>query len=332
MTAADVTAPFDAVVEYPDRTVNPPAVRLGDMAIGDVSAVTVGDCTDLSFVDTGMYDTEAYGAVYLIDDDRPALVDTGIGTNHERVLDLVEEAGLDPEDIEVIALTHVHLDHAGGAGFLVEQCPNADVYVHSIGAPHVADPERLWAGTKSAVGDQIDFYTEPEPVPEERIVEIEGGDSIDLGDHALDVYHAPGHAPHQVVFHDPENDAVFTADAAGIYAPSREEVFPTSPPPNFDPEGCRTDIDTLREIDPEVLCYAHFGPAEASDKLDRYADVLDSWVEAVAAKRAELDDDAVIDHFVAEADAERAVWGATKADAEVAMNVRGVLTALDRGA
>jgi len=330
---ADVTAPFDAAIEYPDANAFAHGSRLSDMAIGDVSAVTVGDCTDLSYVDTGMYDTEAYGAVYLIDDDRPVLVDTGIGTNHERVLDLVETAGLEPEDIEVIALTHVHLDHAGGAGFLVEECANADVYVHPAGAPHVVDPERLWEGTKSAVGDQIDYYTEPEPVPDERIVEVEGGDGIDLGDHALEVYHAPGHAPHQVVFHDPDNDAVFTADAAGIYAPSRDEVFPTSPPPNFDPDGCRADIDTLREIDPGVLCYAHFGPAETGDKLDRYAEVLDSWVEAVAEKRAELgDDEAVVEHFVAEADAERAVWGAEKADAEVAMNVRGVLTALDRGA
>ncbi|WP_436932598.1 MBL fold metallo-hydrolase [Halosimplex halobium] len=301
------------------------------MAIGDVSAVTVGDCTDLSYVDTGMYDTEAYGAVYLIDDDRPALVDSGIGTNYERVLDLVREASLEPADIEVIALTHVHLDHAGGAGFLVEECPNAEVYVHPVGAPHVVDPERLWAGTKSAVGDQIEFYTEPEPVPEARVTEIEDGDTIDLGDHALAVHRAPGHAPHQVVFHDPANDTVFTADAAGIYAPDPGEIFPTSPPPNFDPEECQADIDTLRAIEPEVLCYAHFGPAETGDKLDRYADVLDSWVEAVAAKRAELDDDAaVVDHFVAEADAERAVWGREKADAEVAMNVRGVLAALDR--
>jgi len=301
------------------------------MAIGDVSTVTAGDCTDLSYVDTGMYDTEAYGAVYLIDDDRPALIDSGIGTNYERVLDLVREAGLEPEDIEVIALTHVHLDHAGGAGYLVEACPNAEVYVHPIGAPHLVDPERLWAGTRSAVGDQIEFYAEPRPVPESRITEIEGDDRIDLGDHALDVHHAPGHAPHQVVFHDPANDAVFTADAAGIYAPSRDEVFPTSPPSNFDPEGCQADIDTLRDIDPEVLCYAHFGPAETGEKLDRYAEVLDAWVDAVAARRAELDDDAaVIDRFVAAADAERAVWGAEKADAEVAMNVRGVLTALDR--
>jgi len=301
------------------------------MAIGDVYEATAGDCTDLSYVDTGMYDVAEYGAVYVIDAERPALVDTGIGTNHERVLAAIEKVGLAPEDIEVIAVTHVHLDHAGGAGFLVDECPNATVSVHGIGAPHLADPERLWAGTKQAVGDQIEFYTEPKPVPESRIGEIEAGDMIDLGDHALEVYHAPGHAPHQVVFHDPANDAVFTADAAGIYAPSRDELFPTSPPPNFDPRQCQSDVDTLKEIQPDVLCYAHFGPVETGDKLARYADVLAEWVADVREARADLDDDAaVVEHFVEQADDERAVWGAEKADAEVAMNVRGVLAALDR--
>jgi glyoxylase-like metal-dependent hydrolase (beta-lactamase superfamily II) len=79
------------------------------------------------------------------------------------------------------------------------------------------------------VGDQFKFYTEPEPVPEDRIVEVRNGQTIDLGAHALAVHHAPGHAPHQVVFYDPDNDAVFTADAAGIYAPSLGVIEPTSP-------------------------------------------------------------------------------------------------------
>jgi glyoxylase-like metal-dependent hydrolase (beta-lactamase superfamily II) len=299
------------------------------MAIGDVSEATVGECTDLWYVDTGMYDTEAYGAVYVLDAERPALVDTGIGANYERVLDAVRVAGLEPGDIEVIALTHVHLDHAGGAGYLVAEC-DADVYVHERGAPHLVDPGRLWEGTKAAVGDQIRHYTEPEPVPDDRVVELEDGDRVDLGDHALEVTHVPGHAPHQVVFSDPANDALFAADAAGIYAPATDELFPTSPPPNFDPQGCQDDIETLRAIDPGVLCYAHFGPVETGDRLDRYAETLATWVESVADTREELGDDAVVDHFVERADDERALWGAEKADAEVAMNVRGVLTALDR--
>jgi len=300
------------------------------MAIGDVFQATAGDCTDLYYVDTGMYDVAGYGAVYILDAERPALVDTGIGTNHERVLAAVEEVGIAPADVEALAVTHVHLDHAGGAGFLAAEYPNADVYVHEIGAPHLVDPTRLWEGTKRAVGDQFRFYTEPDPVPEGRVVEVTNGDTVELGDHALAVHHAPGHAPHQVVFYDPDNDAAFTADAAGIYAPGRDELFPTSPPPNFDPDQCQADVGLLEEIEPGTLCYTHFGAVETGDRLTRYATVLAEWVEAVAAKREELDDDeAVVAHFVEHADAEREVWGETKAAAEVAMNVRGVLGALE---
>jgi glyoxylase-like metal-dependent hydrolase (beta-lactamase superfamily II) len=299
------------------------------MAIGDVvRAEAVHE--DCWYVDTGMYDVEEYGSVYLVDGGRPTLVDTGLGTNVDRVYDLLEAAGVTPEALEAIAVTHVHLDHAGGVGPLVEACPSATVYVHESGARHLVDPGRLWAGTKQAVGDQIDYYTEPTPVPEARITELTDGDAIDLGDHTLVARHAPGHAPHQVVFDAPSLDAVFTADAAGIYTPSTDEVHVTSPPPNFDLEQALTDVDLLAGLDREWLCYAHYGPARTADRLDEYANVLEAWVEDVKrARERHPDDEAVIDHFV-ETVATPDVWSDHKARAEVAMNVRGVLTYLDR--
>ena len=300
------------------------------MAIGDVYEATVGDCTDIYYVDTGMYDVPEYGAVYILDTERPALVDAGIGANYERILDAMAEVGIEPEDLEIIAVTHVHLDHAGGTGYLAEACPNATVYVHEYGARHLVDPERLWEGTKGAVGDQIQFYAEPKPVPEERIVEFTDGDVIDLGDQTLEAHHAPGHAPHQVVFYDAAVDAVFTADAAGLYTPSTDEVNVTSPPVNFDLAQALEDVEMLQSLDPGTLCYAHFGPAPTGDRLETYADILPEWVEAIEEKRAELgDDDAVIEHFVETVETPE-IWGERKASAEVAMNVRGVLVALDR--
>jgi glyoxylase-like metal-dependent hydrolase (beta-lactamase superfamily II) len=297
------------------------------MAIGDV--YTAEDCADVHYVDTGMYDVEEYGSVYVVDAERPALVDTGIGTRYENILDAMAEVGIAPEDLDVIALTHVHLDHAGGAGHLVETCPNATVFVHDIGAPHLVDPERLWEGTKQAVGDQIPYYTEPKPVPEDRIVEIGDGDTIDLGDHRFEVVHAPGHAPHQVVFHDPTIDGVFTADAAGIYTPSTDELHVPSPPVNFELEQALSDVDRIRSLDPETLLYGHFGPQPTGDLLSAYEAKLSDWVDSVRAKRAELDDDAVAEHFVEAVDPPD-VWSDHKARAEVSMNVRGVLVALDR--
>jgi len=298
------------------------------MAIGDV--YDAENCEDVHYVDTGMYDVPEYGSVYVIDAERPALVDTGIGTHYENVLDAMAEVGVAPEDLEVMALTHVHLDHAGGAGYLVEECPSATAYIHEIGAPHLADPTRLWEGTKQAVGDQVQYYAEPKPVPEDRIVELTDGDGIDLGDHTLEAHHAPGHAPHQVLFHDPTIDGVFTADAAGLYTPSTDEINVTSPPVNFDLDQALDDIETIRDLDPETLLYGHFGTEATGDRLDEYAEKLDAWVTAVREKRAELeDDDAVVQHFVETVEMPD-VWGEHKAPEEVALNVRGVLVMLDR--
>ncbi|WP_049889278.1 MBL fold metallo-hydrolase [Natronolimnohabitans innermongolicus] len=302
--------------------------------IGDVFEVTAGDCTDCYCLDTGMYDTEAYGAAYILDDERPAVVETGIGTNHDRILEALDELGIGRDELEVIAVTHIHLDHAGGAGYLAEACPNADVYVSAAGAGLLADPSRLVAGTKDAVGDQWQYYVEPTPIDDDRIVELEDGDVVDLGEHELRVHEAPGHAFHQVVFEDPANDAVFVGDAAGIWVPETEEVRETSPPSDFDLEQCLADVELLKEIDPDVLLYTHFGPRAVGDAaaaaLDAYADVLEKWVDAVESKRDELEDDAaVIDHF-AETDEMVDVWGAEKASAEAVLNTRGVLGFLER--
>lgn len=296
------------------------------MAAGDVQ--TVDGYPDISYVDTGMYETDTYGAVYLLNTERPAVVDTGIGTHVDRVLQALSAVGIDREDLAAIIPTHVHLDHAGGAGFLAEACPNATVYVHEIGAPHLVDPTRLVEGTRRAVGDQWKYYVEPEPVPEDRVSELSHGDTIDLGDRGLTAHHAPGHAPHQVVLHDEVTEAVFTADAAGIWVPAFETVRETSPPPNFDLEQCIRDVQMIRELDPSHLLYPHFGPAPRRALME-YPDVLRNWVQTVRdAVRVHGGVGAAADRLANDADVD-AVWGVDKARGEVAMNVRGVAHSLD---
>lgn len=300
------------------------------MQRGDLREVTTGDCSDLYYLDTGMYDTDEYGAVYIYDSARPAIVETGIGTHHELILDALDELSIAREEVAVIAPTHVHLDHAGGAGFLAEACPNAEVMIHEIGAPHLVDPSRLVAGTKSAVGDQWQFYVEPKPVPDERVVELTAGDVIDLGDHHLEIYHAPGHAPHQAIFYDRDDDSVFTADAAGIWVPSIETIRQTSPPSNFDLEQCLADLDTIRDLHPKTLLFTHFGPREYEAALmDEYADVLTEWVETVEAKYEELGDGEATEEYFAERTEMADVWGDLKATEEAKLNARGVVTYLD---
>ncbi len=298
------------------------------MAIGDVTRVESAWIEDVWYVDTGMYDVPGYGVAYLIDDDHPTLVETGIGTHYDRVLDLLETAGVDREGLTFICPTHVHLDHAGGAGFLAEACPNATVAVHEAGVEHLAEPDRLVAGTKRAVGDQWQYYAEPEPVPADRLHPLTDGDRLDLGDRTLVARAAPGHAHHQHVFHVPEASAVFTADAAGIFHPGTDTIHPTSPPPEFDLEQCLRDVAMLRSLDPATLLYTHFGPARADDRLARYETVLVDWVDTVRTALEAAPSEAAAVERVVERHAATDLWGEEKATAETAMNARGVIASI----
>lgn len=301
------------------------------MATGDLHEATVGDSTDVYYVDTGLYGIPEFNSVYILDTDRPALVETGIGTETDLVLDALAELGIEPADLSYILLTHVHLDHAGGAGSLAAVCPEATVCVHEVGARHIVDPDRLWQGTKAVVGDQIQYYAEPEPVPGARVTELEDGDGIDLGDRTLEVHHAPGHAPHQVVFYDPVSDGVFTADAAGNYTSGLDELHLETAPPDFDLELCLDTIESIRAMDPGTLYYSHAGAHAADGLLERYATVLEDRVEEVERVRAELDDDdAVLEHFLQQTGTaawrdEVEAWGREKTRAKVSLNIRGVL-------
>jgi glyoxylase-like metal-dependent hydrolase (beta-lactamase superfamily II) len=297
------------------------------MAIGDLYTV---EGTDVHYVDVGLYEIPEMGSVYLIDADRPAVVDTGAGANYESITEGLAELGIEPGDLAYVVATHVHLDHAGGVGYLARDCPEATVLTHETGAPHLVDPERLVEGTKAAVGEQWRFYAEPLPVPEERVRAVGDGDRIDLGDRELVVHHAPGHAPHQVVLAAPWADAVFTADAAGIYQPSRDELRPTTPPSRFDVEQSYADLETLRGLEPELLLYGHYGPAPADGRLDGYERLLREWVADIEAARERMDDEAVIEQFETAALEEMTdVWPEWKARAEARINVRGILGYLD---
>jgi len=287
--------------------------------------------TDLYVHDSGMFDTDEYGAVYVYDAERPVVIDTGTGANRESLFETIDEIGIEREELAWILPTHAHLDHAGGAGHLAERYPNAEVRVPEKGVRHLVDPGALVAGTKSAVRDQWQYYDEPAPVPEDRIAGLAGGDRIDLGDRELVVHEAPGHAPHHAFYHEPDADVVFTADAAGIYVPEVDTVRPTSPPPQFDLDQCLRDLSAIEELDPEYLCFGHFGPREYDASLIGEAKrAYVEWVEAVREKREALgDDEAVVEHFV-EASRDVEFWNPERARADASLNSRGVLTYLDR--
>lgn len=300
------------------------------MGIGDIRRVAADACSEIYYVDIGMYGVGEYSSVYIVDDDRPAIVETGLGERPDLVLDALTEVGIDHDDVEVIALTHVHLDHAGGAGELAAACPNATVAVHEAGVPHLVDPAAIVAGTKQVVGEFWKYYAEPTPVPAERIRDLSDGDVIDLGEHDLRVHHAPGHASHQVVFEVPSADAVFTADAVGSYFPSTDAVQAVSSPPEFDLEQCLADVDLVRSLDPSTLLFSHYGPRPAGDTLDEYESALTAWIASIAQQRRRLSDDKAVFKHLLDAKVAPENWHEDLVYGEFRTNFSGATLFLDQ--
>ena len=302
------------------------------MAVGDVNAVSIGECRDIYAVDVGMYDLANHASVYVLNTPKPTIVEAGTGANAERVVHALTELGIAAEDVANIVLTHVHLDHAGGAAFLSRVCSNADVYVHEHGVPHLQNPDFLVEGTKRLVGEEgwNRYYVQPGSIDAHRIRPLADGDVIDLGDRALRVRHAPGHAGHQVLLYSPSDDAVFTGDALGIYVPETDSIRPISPPPAFDAEQALADIETIRDLEPSTLLFSHFGAAPTGDRLDRARSAIVEWVQAVRDARETTEaDGAVVATFVDAVEGPDR-WSNIVAETDTAMNVRGVLQYLDR--
>jgi glyoxylase-like metal-dependent hydrolase (beta-lactamase superfamily II) len=248
---------------------------------------------DVHTVDPHLLGTPGALSMYLLDAPEPALVDTGAADTVPQVLAALEEVGVDREAVAHVLVTHVHLDHAGGAGHLSEELPNATFHVHEAGLPYVTEAERL-DRLKASVDramDTEDAYGEPELLPESRCRTVSGGERVDLGDRELELIDAPGHAPHHYAAFDPATEGMFSIDAAGMHLAG--EMRPTTPPPGFDLEANLETVDRLRAYDPERNFYGHYGPGggHAVRELDRYERLLPDWVEVVEAKRREHDDD-----------------------------------------
>ncbi len=222
---------------------------------------------DLVLIDTHYCGkAEAIGA-YLLLGPRPALLETGPAATVETMLAGVRTAGLDPAALQVIAVTHIHLDHAGAVGLLVQRFPHLDVYVHPVGAPHLIDPSRLLASARRLFGDGMKFLGEAMPVPAERIHTLEDGAAIVLGSRRLVALDTPGHAHHHLVYLDEQTSDLFTGDAAGVAMPGSRYVRPPTPPPELDIQAWDGTIARIRSLRARRLLLTHFGPHTWVDDL-----------------------------------------------------------------
>lgn len=297
------------------------------------AAEAVPSDENLYLLDAQMMGVARYGGLFILNAPRPAIVETGFSHTRDKTLQALEELDIDPPNVAYICPTHVHMDHAGGAAYLAEACPDARVLCHHRGAPHLADPARLVRSVRRAVGQNFQFYGDMKPIPDGRIVPVEGGEQFDLGDgYALEVIDAPGHAPHHACFYEHRTKGLFTGDAVGIY---REETgfHMTTPPPSFHYERSLRTLDRLRERELEWLYFTHFGvQSRPYELMDAFEDRLTRWVDAIQSKLGELrSEQAIKERFVQEETAGlEELFDRHQLRQEVEMNVQGVLLYLQK--
>jgi glyoxylase-like metal-dependent hydrolase (beta-lactamase superfamily II) len=235
--------------------------------------------------------------VYLFDAREPCLVEAGPGADGPRLLAALDHLGLDDDDLAHVVVTHIHMDHAGGAGELLRRFPSATLWVHEAGAKHLIDPARLVASTARTYGaDRMrELFGAMRPADAERVKAVVDGDQVPLGDRSLAVVHTPGHASHHIAVHDDRTGAMCTGEAIGSYLPWATCFRPAMPPPEVDVEAALRSIDSMRDRSPSALLTSHFGPVpDPGAAFDRAAERIEGWAEEVA-RALRVDPDASVD-------------------------------------
>lgn len=232
-------------------------------------------------------------SAYLVEADEPALVETGPTTSVPAVLNGLSALGIGAADLAHIIVTHIHLDHAGGAGALAPHFPGATVWVHERGAPHLADPGKLVASAARIYGEEAlrELFGPVEPIPQERLRSLTDGDTVALGNRSIEAIYTPGHASHHVCLLDDATQSMFVGDALGVFLPDVRILRPATPPPEFDLELAVESIERVAERRPSRLLFSHFGPAEEVTDICRLATQrIEGWAEIVDQALTKTDD------------------------------------------
>ena len=209
----------------------------------------------------------------IVESGRAAFVDVGTNASVPYLLAALAELGIAREAVDFVLLTHVHLDHAGGAGRLMRELPNAQAVLHPRGAPHMIDPTKLIAGSRAVYGERLEqLYGQLVPIPSSRVRVIADGERVSLAGRTLELIHTPGHALHHYAVVDEAHASIFPGDTFGIsYRALDTErgafITPTTPPSQFDPDQLIASIDRMLAYRPESMYLMHFSRVTGVPRL-----------------------------------------------------------------
>jgi len=237
-------------------------------------------------IDTAMVHDELAACYLLEDDGECAIIETGTHNTVPIILSLLAEKGIDRRQVKYVIPTHVHLDHAGGVGGLMQALPEATLLIHPRGARHMIDPAKLKAGAMAVYGEKAfaDIYGDVIPVPESRVRTMDDGDQAVVGGRTLQFIDTPGHARHHFCVHDPVSRGLFTGDTFGLSYPALTTpngpfICPTTTPVQFDPPALKASIRKLLALAPQRIYLTHYGMVENPQPLgERLLTMVDDYV------------------------------------------------------
>lgn len=232
-----------------------------------------------------------------------AFIDNNTAHSVPRLLQALTTAGLKPEQVRYVIITHVHLDHAGGTSLLMQACPAATLLAHPRAAPHMIDPSRLVGSARKVYGDEQfeRLYGQIGPIDANRVRAIEDGERVSLGDRELRFIHTRGHANHHFCIHDPASGSVFTGDSFGLAYPALQKgqlfIFPSTSPTDFDPAEALASLRKIVATGAESAYLTHYGEvknlAGAEAQLRMHLEFSEKLLnEAIACPHADSELDA----------------------------------------
>jgi glyoxylase-like metal-dependent hydrolase (beta-lactamase superfamily II) len=281
--------------ERPDQTVGTDDARTPSPGAPPIERLPDGTLA----IDTLTGGMRSVTAGYLIPAPRPTLVECGPALAVDHVLAGLRSLGLEPDDLAYLVVTHVHLDHAGGAGAVAAAFPDATVVVSELGAQHLHDPERLNRSARQVYGALFDtVYGACRPTDAQRILGVADGHELDLGGgRRLELLATPGHAKHHIGVHDLETGAIFSGDSVGVKLPGMAVIRPATPPADFHLDAALTSLRRYREREPTRVYLAHYGAVDPPDAaLAEAEDRLRLWAATAEAAYHEVDE---LDHVAA---------------------------------